>query len=137
MSDRKIWRRKRSTERVTARLWVKLRGRTTDIECSSLDISDTGIRMRIQLRDLGLEKNAGLFDVSRLVTSAFGHGCVAEVRHPKGSDWVRKNVALVRIGLLRRQAQDFEIGCRFDAPLDDAERRLLGFRLTTPSRNVG
>ena len=127
MSERKVWRRKRTTERVSTRLWVRLRGTLADIECTTLDVSETGTRFRILLRDVGLDKDAGLFDLSRIVTKAFGEGCVAELRHPRGTEWVRKAVCLVRIGLLRKQAADFEVGCRFETELTEVERAVLGF----------
>jgi hypothetical protein len=79
------------------------------------------------LRDLTLPGDAGLFDVSRLVTKVFGEGCTGEFRHPRGTAWIAKELCLVRIGLLRRQAGDFEIGCRFREPLSDEDWRVLGF----------
>ncbi len=127
MDGRKIWRRRRLDERVAARLWVQLLGPTRDVRCATLDLSDTGMRVRIQLRDVGLDRPGGRFDLSRTVTETLGEECVADIRDPKGAHSVRKDVRLVRIGVLRRQAGDFEVGCRFVAPLDEAERRLLGF----------
>jgi hypothetical protein len=126
MAERKIWRRRRTTERVATRLSVRLRGTMSDIECTALDVSDTGTRLRILLRDVGLDRETGLFDLSRVVTMAFGDGCSAEFRHPRGSEGVRKDLALVRIGLLRKQAADFEVGCRFESALTEEEWRALG-----------
>jgi hypothetical protein len=136
-AERTVWRRKRITERVAARLWVRMRGTLADIECTTLDVSETGTRLRILLRDVGLDKDAGLFDLSRIVTKAFGDGCVAELRHPRGTEWVRKNLCLVRLGVLRKQAGDFEVGCRFDTELTEAERTLLGFERTVGNRDAG
>jgi hypothetical protein len=134
MAERKIWRRKRASERVGARLWVRLHGEMADLQCTTLDLSDSGVRLRIRLEDLGLDKAAGLFDLSRVVTKAFGEGCIGELRPTRGTTCVGKELGLVRIGVIRRQAGDFEVGCRFRIELSAAERQMLGL---APVRNVG
>jgi hypothetical protein len=126
MAERKIWRRKRASERVAVRLWVRLHGEMADLQCTTLDLSDSGVRLRIRLEDLGLDKTAGAFDLSRVVTKAFGEGCIAELRHARGATCVGKELGLVRIGTIRRQAGDFEVGCRFRLELTSDEREMLG-----------
>jgi hypothetical protein len=132
MEDRKVWRRQRQAPRAEVKFSVQVHGTFQVLEANTLDLSRSGLRLKFCLADLGLKPNAGLFDVAREVNRFLGESCIVCLRRPGGAETLSKHVRVVRLGTMRRTVHEIDIGCRFIAPLSDADLAVLG--LTSASR---
>ena len=138
MLQRKIWRRKRATQRAAAKLSIRIFAARRAIPALTGDISRTGARLHIRAIDVGVDCSAGLFDMGKAVSAVLGDGFDVELAAPKGPALVRKTMTAVRIGTIRRATGEIEVGSgKFVEPMSEAEATQLGLRLPSdpPSEN--
>ena len=137
MLQRKVWRRKRATQRAAAKLKIRVIAARRAIPASTGDISRTGARIHIRAIDVGVDCQAGLFDLGKAVSAVLGDGFDVELAAPKGQLVVAKTMTAVRIGTIRRATGEIEVGCKFVEPISDAEATQLGVNLPSdpPSEN--
>jgi hypothetical protein len=129
MLPKNAWRRKRVTQRAAARLVARVIAGRRTLPATTGDVSRTGVRVRLRSMDVGVEREAGLFDVGKALSAVLGDSFEIEFVGPKGAKPVRKSLTAVRIGAVLRTLGEIDVGCRFREPLTDEEAFVLGIRL--------
>ncbi len=111
-----------------ARLLV--RGACGQFAATGLDISRTGVRLAMLAEVLRLDPEADLAAAAACIQTRVGSRFVLDLGlTAAGRGRVRKEVELVRLVLDGGEEDVLELGCRFDAPLSNAELGDLGIDL--------
>lgn len=116
-------RDKRRTIRVACSLPVRIRGRTGWMDVEIIDMSRGGVRIALPADAVGVRPRASLLDVARRLGAILPERIDASL----GDDpVVERRLRVVRIGKRDQGSEAIELGCLFDAPLDDVDALTLG-----------
>lgn len=120
---------RRQAVRVACDLPIRLIGSDTEQIGRIVDLSRTGLRVRIPGTNLGVHRLSSLVQVTRNLTSALGDAFVGHLHHEMLGPLVQRQLTPCRIAKRDWEQTDVEIGCEFDTPLRDEEVGMLGVPL--------
>ena len=120
---------KRKAVRLDCDLPVRVEGATGTLDAHLVDISRTGLRMRIPGASLRVHRLSSLAQISRNLTDVLGDGFYGEFHPELLGSLLRKGLTTTRIAKRDWEQTDVEIGCTFSEPLGDEEVGMLGVPL--------
>ena len=120
---------RRRAARVTCRLPVRLVRGGHVTHGTTEDLSRTGVRIRVPLKDLSLEPDVELASVARRLDQRLGEACVGEFHWQVLGSLVRKVLRVVRVVRAAGDATLVDLGCELRVPLDVLESEALGVDL--------
>lgn len=100
-----------------------------DLDVRIVDVSRTGLRVRVEGHLLGLHRLSSLASVARTVARIFGEEIEAELNHEKLGPLLRRSMKATRIAKRDWEHAYIELGCALTAPLSDEEADLIGIVL--------
>ncbi len=100
------------------------------------DLSRTGLRLRSETGDLGVETAAGAEEVGALVRKRLRSHFVVSLNHDRLGSLLQRRVELIRVELPEADPQGVELCCQFSEPLEQAEAELLESHLPPVRRTV-
>ena len=117
---------RRRAVRVACDLPVRLEGIDADLYARVVDLSRTGLRLRMPGEILGVHRLSSLAQVTRHLQQALGKEFTAELHYEMLGPLVRKTLEPTRIAKLDWEQADVEVGCSLGDPLSDEEIGMLG-----------
>lgn len=90
-----------------------------------VDISRTGVRLRVPLATLGFEPGAGLADLAAHLDRVVPRRAAAQFHPERLGALVERELHVVRIALPDGEGGEVELGCRMDRRLGDVEAAAL------------
>lgn len=115
----------RRAHRIPCELPTRIYGSLTDLDAQVLDLSRTGLRIRLPLDALGVEEAGDMLALARAVDRHMGPRFNLDLNHVALGPLLRKRVHLVRIGEAPLAEGLVELGCEFRVPLSDDESGVL------------
>lgn len=95
-----------------------------------VDVSRTGLRLRIPGAVLGVHRLSSLAQVARSAAALLGESFIAELHYEQLGPLVRKRLKTIRIAKRDWEHADVELGCIMcDSHLTDLEASMLGVHL--------
>jgi len=119
----------RKAVRLDCDLPIRLEGTDGLVAAQMVDISRTGLRMRIPGAALRVHRLSSLAQISRNLTEILGEGFFGELHPELLGPLLRKGLITTRIAKRDWEQTDVEIGCSFAKPLEDEEVGMLGVPL--------
>lgn len=127
---------RRRAARIACRLPVRLlRGGHVTYGLTE-DVSRTGLRVRVPLRDLGLADEAELPAVARRLDQRMGEACVGEIGWQTLGSLVRKVLRVARVARVAGLPGVIDLGCELRVALDALEIEALGLDLPPLAQGV-
>jgi hypothetical protein len=120
---------RRRAARVTCRLPVRLVRGGHVTHGTTEDLSRTGVRIRVPLKDLQLEAEDELSSIARRLDQRLGEACVGEFHWQVLGSLVRKVLRVVRVVRVADDPKMLDLGCELRVPLDVLESEALGVDL--------
>ncbi len=120
---------RRQAVRVACDLPVRLPCDGGDLVARLLDLSRTGLRLRMPGDALGIHRLSSLAQITHRVEETLGSPFVGELHYEMLGPLVRKALRPTRIAKLDWARTDVEIGCLLLEPLSDEEAGMLGVAL--------
>ena len=120
---------RRQAVRVTCELPIRLIGDDVEHIGTIVDLSRTGLRVRIPGSDLGIHRLSSLVQVTRSLHASLGDVFVGDLHHEMLGPLVQRQLTPCRIAKRDWEQTDVEVGCQFDVPLRDEEVGMLGVPL--------
>lgn len=120
---------RRRAVRVECDLPVRLEGIEADLYARIIDLSRTGLRLRMPGEVLGVHRLSSLAQVTRRLQETVGKEFAAELHYEMLGPLVRKFLEPSRIAKLDWEQSDIEVGCQLRDPLSDEEVGMLGVPL--------
>lgn len=120
---------RRIAVRVDCDLPIRLRGGEAEYVGHIVDLSRSGMRMRIPGKSLGVHRLSSLVEVTRRLHSALGDTFLGELHYEMLGPLVHRTLSPCRIAKRDWEQTDVEVGCQFDRPLSDDEVGMLGVPL--------
>jgi len=117
---------RRRAVRIACDLPVRLEGVDADLHARIVDVSRTGLRLRMPGELLGVHRLSSLAQVTRRLEETLGREFVAELHYEMLGPLVRKTLEPTRIAKLDWEQADVEVGCLLGDPLSDEEIGMLG-----------
>ena len=100
------------------------------------DVGRLGARLRVPLRELGLEPNVGLTAVAAHIRQLLTHDVVANLRPEMLGSLIQRQVLAVRVALPESNDDHVDIGCEFDRPLTRLDAVALGLPIPMEGESV-
>ena len=119
----------RQAVRVDCDLPVRMNGGKGDYEGTIVDMSRTGLRVRMPGATLGVHRLSSLVQVTRSLHDALGDTFSGDLHHEMLGPLVQRTLTPCRIAKRDWEHTDVEIGCEFDRGLTDEEVGMLGLPL--------
>ncbi len=120
---------RRRAVRIACDLPVRLEGIEADLYARIVDLSRTGLRLRMPGELLGVHRLSSLAQVTRKLQETVGKEFTAELHYEMLGPLVRKILEPSRIAKLDWEQSDVEVGCQLRDPLTDEEVGMLGVPL--------
>ena len=120
---------RRKTRRVDCDVPLNLVGRLDGAAVKVVDMSRTGLRLRVALADLELQPHAGLLTVWSHASKALLEATVADFDPKVLGDLVRRRIRPVRLTHSPDDPSCVEVGCAFEEPLSEEDLAILGLDL--------
>lgn len=120
---------RRQAVRVDCDLTIRLQGVDGEFLARIVDLSRTGLRIRLRGDELGLHRLASLVQITRVLTEVLGDTFYGELHYEMLGPLVKRNLKPTRIAKRDWEHTDIEIGCSFDRPLTGEESGMLGVAL--------
>lgn len=120
---------RRRAVRVECDLPIRLEGIDSDLYARIIDLSRTGLRLRMPGEILGVHRLSSLAQVTRKLQEIVGVEFSAELHYEMLGPLVRKTLEPSRIAKLDWEQSDVEVGCHMQEPLSDEEVGMLGVPL--------
>jgi len=120
---------RRRAVRVDCDLPVRLEAEGGSLAVHLLDLSRTGLRLRMSGDLLGVHRLSSLAQITRRVEETLGSAFMAELHYERLGPLVRKQLQPTRIAKLDWEQTDVEIGCLLGEALTDEEVGMLGVAL--------
>ena len=117
---------KRSAPRVTCSIGLQLQGQWTMVRARVEDVGRLGARLRVPLKELGLQPDAGMTAVAAHIRQLLTHDVVANLRPEMLGSLVQRHVLAVRVAPTQAGDDHVDIGCEFDRPLTRLDAVALG-----------
>ena len=127
---------KRRAPRVTCSIGIHLQGEWTMVRAQVEDIGRLGARLRVTLRELGLESHAGITEVASHVRQLLTHDVVAHFCPELLGSLVQRRIEAVRVTHIHDGDEYADIGCRFDEPLTELDAAALGLPIPMEGETV-
>ena len=126
---------RRQAPRVPTAIPARLNARGRAIEAQICDLSAIGLRVRIPVRELGLEPGCDMGDMCKTVAMVLGDKIAADLNHKVLGNLVRRTLRIVRVARPSDTPEDsVDIGCMLRVPLTAEEVGALG--VTLPKRHL-
>ncbi|MFV1958616.1 MAG: PilZ domain-containing protein [Planctomycetota bacterium] len=120
---------RRRAARIPCRVSLNLLGRLDGAPVVVVDLSRTGLRIRVRLEDLGLETEADLEAIWTATCRVFAGTPTADLAPETLGSLIRRRVKPVRLVPPQAGATAVEIGCAFEESLLVEEAAALGLAL--------
>ncbi len=120
---------RRQAVRVDCNLPVRVEGDGGTFHVRLLDLSRTGLRLRVSGELLGIHRLSSLAQITRRIGETLGDTFAAELHYEMLGPLVRKELRATRIAKLDWEQTDVEVGCLMVEPLTDEEAGMLGVPL--------
>ncbi len=104
----------------------RLLARGQDYAATVLDLSRTGVRLRLAGRLIGVHRLSTISQVGECVEQGLGTTFDAELHYPVLGPLIAKSLTVVRVGRRDWESADVEIGCALAQMLADEEAAMLG-----------
>lgn len=121
--------RQRRPARVTCTIPARLALVPAPVDVILVDVSRSGVRMRIPAGALDITASTPLSKVAMRVATVLGKSFEGTLLPDRLGNLVTKTFRAVRIGLRDRPLPDVEVGCSFAPALTDLEVSMLGLAL--------
>jgi hypothetical protein len=119
----------RQAVRIQCDLPVRIHGLDGPITAHLVDISRTGIRIRIPGPVLRVHRLSSLAQIAGRLTEGLGEAFAGELHPDLLGSLIRKRLTPTRIAKRDWERTDVEVGCTLDSPLSDVEVGMLGLAL--------
>ncbi len=124
---------RRREPRIVCDVPVRMLSEThADLEARVVDVSRTGVRIRIEGHLIGMHRLSSLATVAKTVTRILGDNIEAELNHEKIGPLLRRTMKAIRIAKRDWEHAYVELGCALQHALTDEEGQLLGVSLPPP-----
>ncbi len=120
---------RRQSVRVDCDLPIRLQGEHLPYVGRIVDLSRTGMRVRIPGKSLSVHRLSSLVQVTRQLRSALGDTFAGELHYEMLGPLVNRTLTPCRIAKRDWEQTDVEVGCQFNSPLTDDEVGMLGVPL--------
>ncbi|MDF1700732.1 MAG: PilZ domain-containing protein [Planctomycetota bacterium] len=120
---------RRQAVRVACDLPIRLSDGEAERHGRIVDISRTGLRVRIPGAALGVHRLSSLVQVTRNLQEALGDTFLGELHYEMLGPLVQRQLTPCRIAKRDWEQTDVEVGCQFESPLRDEEVGMLGVAL--------
>lgn len=120
---------RRQAVRVACDLPIRLSDGDVEHVAQIVDLSRTGLRVRIPGPDLGVHRLSSLVQVTRNLHESLGDEFQGELHYEMLGPLVTRTLSPCRIAKRDWEQTDVEVGCQFDRPLSDEEVGMLGVDL--------
>ena len=120
---------RRQAVRIECDLPIRLIGGDVEHIGRIVDLSRTGLRVRIPGSDLGVHRLSSLVQVTRNLHDALGDCFRGDLHHEMLGPLVQRQLTPCRIAKRDWEQTDVEIGCQFDNALTAEEVGMLGVPL--------
>lgn len=124
-----MFHERRQAVRVPCELPIRIEGAQGPLEATLVDVSRTGLRLRIPGSILRVHRLSSLVQVTESLNRVLGEAFQADLNHVVLGSLIRRELKMTRIAKRDWERTDVEIGCLLDVPLDDAEVGTLGVAL--------
>lgn len=121
--------RGRDSNRVFFEAPVRLRGFCRQFDANVVDISVSGLRLRVRRDAVDLARTAGIGLAGTCIQNVLGPTFTAALESPQGHGQVMKRLLLVRLALRDDESGAIDLGCHFESPLTPSQVRTLGLVL--------
>ena len=119
----------RGARRIACEIPLQLRGDGGRIVARAVDLSRTGLRMRIPGKHLGVHRLSSLVQVARRVSGVLGQMFTSEFDPDRLGGLIHKDIQVVRIAQRDWESADVDLGCLLAEPFTDEEAGMLGVAL--------
>ncbi|MDA1193912.1 MAG: PilZ domain-containing protein [Planctomycetota bacterium] len=126
---------RRRAERVEVGIPAQIYTHRGFLDAKVCDLSRTGLRLRLRVKDLDLEATEDLRSAAEAVASILGDQFALDLDYRKLGPLLQRGVELTRIALPVDEPLFVELCCSFDEPLNDAVTDILQTELP-PVRTV-
>lgn len=120
--------RRRET-RVPSSMPVRLGTGSQVLDVQAVDISLSGVRVRVPLAALGLAPQAGLGEAARVLRARLGDAFAASLAYVTLGPLVRRVLRVAHLARLEQPQPAVVLGCEMRMPLGEAELLALGLSL--------
>lgn len=120
---------RRQAVRVECDLPVRLHGGKGDYTGHLVDLSRTGVRVRLPGASIGVHRLSSLVQVTQALHDAVGDSFQGDLHHEMLGPLVQRELTPCRIAKRDWEHTDVEVGCEFDRALTDEEVGMLGVAL--------
>jgi hypothetical protein len=120
---------RRQSVRVDCDFPIRLQGEDVPYVGRIVDLSRTGMRVRIPGKSLNVHRLSSLVQVTRQLQDALGDTFNGELHYEMLGPLVNRTLIPCRIAKRDWEQTDVEVGCQFNAPLTDDEVGMLGVPL--------
>ena len=127
---------KRQAPRVTCSIGLHLQGEWTMVRARVEDVGRLGARLRVPLRELGLEPNVGMTAVAAHIQQLLTNDVVASFRPEMLGSLVQRHVEAVRIAQPEAGDDYVDIGCEFARPMTRLDSAALGLPIPMEGESV-
>jgi hypothetical protein len=122
---------RRRAVRIECDLPVRLEADGGDLAVRLVDLSRTGVRLRVPGELLGVHRLSSLAQVTKRLREILGDVFDAELHYEMLGPLVRKTLRPRRIAKQDWEHSDVDVGCHLDQPITDEEAGMLGTPLPT------
>lgn len=120
---------KREALRVPCEFPVRVYGQLREVVGRMIDISRTGLRLRLPLSRLMISESLDFGSLAHALQQTLGASFMADLHHEMLGQLIRKKLRTVRVGEVDAESDQLEVGCAFEEPLTDDETVMLGVGL--------
>ncbi len=118
----------RRAERLACELPSRLLARGEEFPALVLDVSRTGLKLRMPGRLLGVHRLSCITQVAESVERLLGAGFLGWLGYEALGPLISKRLGVVRVGRRDWESADIDLGCVLLDPLTDVEATMLGLR---------